>query len=199
MSLLWVTIDKPERCPIAQPPGSLGVAKWWQRVWSRFLGSNLAAQFSVMTARPLLVFDFDGVIVDGMAEYWWSAWMAAQRLNAEPQGLGPDQVPQGFRRLRPWVHHGWEMVLLAAEMPRLDPERWIKDYGPEQALALQRRGWSASQLQEALDEVRQQAVASDRAAWLGLHHPSPVWWIDCRPFRERGGWAAHHQDGCIHR
>ena len=65
------------------------------------------------------------------------------------------------------------MVLLAAEMPRLDPERWIKDYGPEQALALQRRGWSASQLQEALDEVRQQAVVSDRAAWLGLHHPFP--------------------------
>ena len=59
-----------------------------------------------MTAHPLLVFDFDGVIVDGMAEYWWSAWMAAQRLNAEPQGLGPDAVPQGFRRLRPWVHHG---------------------------------------------------------------------------------------------
>ena len=126
-----------------------------------------------MTARPLLVFDFDGVIVDGMAEYWWSAWIASQRLNAEPQGLEPDQVPQGFRRLRPWVHHGWEMVLLAAEMPRLDPERWTQDYGSEQALALQRRGWSASQLQEALDEARRQAVGSDRAAWLGLHHPFP--------------------------
>ena len=126
-----------------------------------------------MTAHPLLVFDFDGVIVDGMAEYWWSAWMAAQRLNAEPQGLGPDAVPQGFRRLRPWVHHGWEMVLLAAEMPQLDPERWVVDYATEQDMALQRRGWSASQLQEALDQTRQQAVSSDRAAWLGLHQPFP--------------------------
>ena len=126
-----------------------------------------------MNDRPLLVFDFDGVIVDGMAEYWWSAWHACLRLEAAPEGSTPDQVPDAFRQLRPWVHHGWEMVLLAAEMPRLDPERWIRDYGPEQTLALQRRGWSASQLQEALDEVRQQAVGSDRAAWLGLHHPFP--------------------------
>ena len=72
-----------------------------------------------MNDRPLLVFDFDGVIVDGMAEYWWSAWHACRRLEAAPEGLTPDQVPDAFRQLRPWVHHGWEMVLLAAELPLL--------------------------------------------------------------------------------
>ncbi|QNJ15036.1 haloacid dehalogenase-like hydrolase family protein [Synechococcus sp. A18-46.1] len=143
-----------------------------------------------MTSQPLLVFDFDGVIVDGMAEYWWSAWMAAQRLNAEPQGLGSDAVPQGFRRLRPWVHHGWEMVLLAAEMPQLDPERWVVDYATEQDMALQRRGWSASLLQEALDQTRQQAVSSDRAAWLGLHQPFPGLVDRLQAFQEEGvDWA----------
>ncbi len=126
-----------------------------------------------MTARPLLVFDFDGVIVDGMSEYWWSASMAAQRLHGDPDGLDPLEVPEGFRRLRPWVHNGWEMVLLAAEMPRLDFERWTTDYSAEQAGALQRRGWSATRLQEALDQTRQQAVGTDRDAWLGLHQPFP--------------------------
>ena len=63
-----------------------------------------------MTERPLVVFDFDGVIVDGMAEYWWSAATACRQLLPE-DGVPPsDEVPDRFRRLRPWVHHGWEMV-----------------------------------------------------------------------------------------
>ncbi len=52
-----------------------------------------------MNDRPLLVFDFDGVIVDGMVEYWWSAWHACRGLEAAPQGLTPDQVPDAFRQL----------------------------------------------------------------------------------------------------
>ena len=126
-----------------------------------------------MTDRPLLVFDFDGVIVDGMAEYWWSAWTAADGLGAAPQGLTPTVVPEAFRRLRPWVHHGWEMVLLAAELSRLRLDLWIQDYPTQQAIALQRRGWSADLLQDALDRTRQEAVGSDRSGWLQLHRPFP--------------------------
>ena len=126
-----------------------------------------------MTAHPLLVFDFDGLIVDGMAEYWWSAWMAAQRLDAEPQGLGPDAVPQGFRRLRPWVHHGWEMVLLAAEYSQLEVSAWVADYAGQQAEAMARWGVSPDMLQQALDRVRHHALTSVRPQWLALHRPFP--------------------------
>ena len=87
---------------------------------SPFLGSNPSGPvFSDMSDRSLLVFDFDGVIVDGMAEYWWSSWHASGSLGADPSGLTSDVVPEAFRALRPWVHHGWEMVLLAAELPQL--------------------------------------------------------------------------------
>ena len=126
-----------------------------------------------MNDRPLLVFDFDGVIVDGMAEYWWSAWHACRRLEAAPEGLTPDQVPDAFRQLRPWVHHGWEMVLLAAELPVLNLQDWLQSYGEAQASALQRRGWRPEQLQAALDEARDQAVRQNRSAWLALHRPFP--------------------------
>ena len=126
-----------------------------------------------MTDKALLVFDFDGVIVDGMQEYWWSASRACRLLPGGPTESPATEVPERFRQLRPWVHHGWEMVLLAAEMPRLDLERWTTDYSAEQAGALQRRGWSATRLQEALDQTRQQAVGTDRDAWLGLHQPFP--------------------------
>ena len=126
-----------------------------------------------MTDRPLIVFDFDGVIVDGMAEYWWSARTAAQSLLPEVEPPDTASVPDAFRQLRPWVHHGWEMVLLAAELTDLEPESWIRDYDAMQQKAMQRRGWKAEQLQDALDRTRQKAVRTDRDAWLALHQPYP--------------------------
>ena len=126
-----------------------------------------------MTDRPLLVFDFDGVIVDGMAEYWWSACTAAQALLPDVELPSALLVPEPFRQLRPWVHHGWEMVLLAAELSAFDPMAWISDYSGKQRQAMERRGWSAEQLQAALDGTRQEAVKTDREAWLALHQPYP--------------------------
>ena len=66
----------------------------------------------------LLVFDFDGVIVDGMSEYWWSARRSCQTLR---RGIDlPQETPERFRQLRPWIHHGWEMVLIAALLSEPD-------------------------------------------------------------------------------
>ena len=62
-----------------------------------------------MTDRPLLVFDFDGVIVDGMAEYWWSAWTAADGLGAAPQGLTPTGSTRSAR-WEPSSSRNWEAV-----------------------------------------------------------------------------------------
>ena len=65
----------------------------------------------------MLISDFDGVIVDGMEEYWWSARRAAAQLL--PAGVPlPQEVPEAFRQLRPQVHHGWEMPPLAAVIAR---------------------------------------------------------------------------------
>ena len=107
-------------------------------------------------AAPLLVFDFDGVLVDGMAEYWWAARQAA--LDLAPQLALPEQAPSEFAQLRPFIHKGWEMVLVAAELARrgsaaerLDPSC----YGEDLESALERWGWSQEVLQQALEAVRQ--------------------------------------------
>ena len=126
-----------------------------------------------MTDRVLLVFDFDGVIVDGMQEYWWSASRACRLLPGAPSEPPASEVPERFRQLRPWVHHGWEMVLQAAEVEVLDPSAWISDYPGQRQKALQRRGWSVPQLQDALDRARADTVARDRSGWLALHKPFP--------------------------
>ena len=129
---------------------------------------------------PLLVFDFDGVLVDGMEEYWWSSRRAAlELLKDPPQRPLPEAVPLAFRQLRPLIHKGWEMVLVAAELGRATPDPvppTAASYAALLAGALERWGWQPAPLQRALEEVRAQAIASDRAGWLALHrfYPSVV-------------------------
>ena len=125
-----------------------------------------------MTA-PLLVFDFDGVLVDGMREYWWSARQAV--LSLAPAMSLPEQAPAGFALLRPLIHKGWEMVLMAAELsrPDLDLSALLADYGAALEPALQRWGWDPSLLQGTLERVRSAAITADRAGWLSLHRFYP--------------------------
>ena len=129
-----------------------------------------------MSLQPLLVFDFDGVILDGMDEYWSSSRAACRSLL---QGVSlPEQTPTSFRQLRPWVHHGWEMVLIAAllqesdgPLQRLGVDAFAADYDQQLRAGLDRFGWQSSLLQDSLERVRRQAVSDDRAGWVALHRP----------------------------
>ena len=93
-----------------------------------------------MAAAPLLVFDFDGVLVDGMAEYWWAARHAALQLDSSL--TLPELAPPGFSLLRPRIHQGWEMVLMAAELgrPGFDPGAAASAYDRAMPAALAAEG-----------------------------------------------------------
>jgi phosphoglycolate phosphatase-like HAD superfamily hydrolase len=122
---------------------------------------------------PLLVFDFDGVLVDGMPEYWWSARAAA--LQLDPALQLPQDAPVAFAQLRPLIHKGWEMVLMAAELGRADLDLGVllADYDGALPAALARWGWAADQLQQQLEQVRSAAIAADPEAWLARHRLYP--------------------------
>ena len=131
-----------------------------------------------MLSPRLLVFDFDGVIVDGMNEYWWSARRAFLRLN--PTVDLSESIPPQFRQLRPWIHHGWEMVLIAAliseqrgPLEQLGVQAFVHDYAAHCTAALERFGWDPVLLQQTLEAVRADAVRTDRDSWLALHQPYP--------------------------
>ena len=148
-----------------------------------FLGSNPSGPvlngivLAPVSPGPLVVFDFDGVLVDGMEEYWWAARAAAQRLSPRHPLLQslPEAIPDGFRRLRPLIHKGWEMVLAAAELarPDLDLDGFARAYGPGLDEALARWGWSPARLQGVLEQVRSEAIDGDSARWLARHHFYP--------------------------
>ena len=113
-----------------------------------------------------------------MEEYWWSASTAATRLSGScgDPSVPCLSVPEQFRQLRPWIHHGWEMVLMAAllqdhqsPLRREGVEAFVAAYADRCRQALDAHGWSSSQLQELLERVRGEAVQGDRAQWLARH------------------------------
>ncbi len=112
-----------------------------------------------------------------MAEYWWAARAAALDLAAaDGHELDlPETAPPGFSLLRPSIHQGWEMVLMAAELGRADFDAGKAALAYEQACraAQLRWHWTPERLQHALERVRHGAIATDREAWLALHRPYP--------------------------
>ncbi len=117
-----------------------------------------------------------------MDEYWWSSRETC--IDLLGSGLRsnslPRNAPESFRSLRPWIHQGWEMVLLTAELTRTNSPLRLKGtqffaskYLQNCEEALKAWGWSPVQLQEALDHTRRVAVAHDRAAWLARHRTFP--------------------------
>ena len=128
-----------------------------------------------MTFKPLLIFDFDGVIVDGLVEYWDSARKACLQMPGvkKVESTLPIEVPEAFRILRPWVNDGWEMVLLAAEFSRPDSslntqgaQSFSENYHQLCNQALQEWQWSSEQLQEALDSIRKEEITNNFEKWL---------------------------------
>ena len=134
-----------------------------------------------MTEKPLLVLDFDGVIVDGIKEYWSSSRQTCLNILSDQEKENiylPREIPSTFKAMRPWVHHGWEMVLLAAECSNKTShinlkgiQNFSKNYSRECSLALNKWGWTHSQLQEALNQARREAISHNFNQWLNYHQP----------------------------
>tara|TARA_Y100001968_G_scaffold303552_1_gene317799 strand:+ start:390 stop:1166 length:777 start_codon:yes stop_codon:yes gene_type:complete len=148
-----------------------------------------------MTASSTIVFDFDGVLIDGMHEYWWSSRKACLNLlnKTNESVLLPHEVPQTFKHLRPWVHHGWEMVLIAAEITTLSNsfdeeffQTYTENYEKECIKSLNKWGWEASQLQATLDNIRREAISQNTNNWLHKHIAFPGVVNRLKKFSEEG-------------
>ena len=90
---------------------------------STFLGSNPSGpvlKFNLVYSKKLFLFDFDGVIVDGMNEYWHSSLLAYEKyLNTQDILIDQNlykQVSNTFIEVRPWVKYGWEMLIIVHEI-----------------------------------------------------------------------------------
>jgi len=135
-----------------------------------------------VTDQEVFIFDFDGVIVDGMNEYWHSSLLACEKYLSSPN-IKVDQklykkVPNTFKEIRPWVKYGWEMVLIAHEITKkenplnnLNKNDYINKYKQNCQRILKDNCWNAEDLQKILDKSREFQIEKDFEKWVNLHNP----------------------------
>ena len=135
-----------------------------------------------MSIQKVFLFDFDGVIVDGMHEYWHSSLLACEKYLNSPH-IFVDQklykkVPNTFKEIRPWVKYGWEMVLIVHEMIKTEnpiknfnKNDFINNYHQNCQKILKDNCWIAEDLQKILDKSRTYQIEKDFETWVNLHNP----------------------------
>jgi len=126
-----------------------------------------------MNRPAILALDLDGVLVDGMEEYWRSSLHVARGLGA-PRMASSGEIPPPFRRIRPWVHTGWEMVVVAWALAHGAAETaFLQDYPGALRQWQGRLGQSSAALQGALERHRSDCLLQDRQGWLARHRLYP--------------------------
>jgi hypothetical protein len=130
-----------------------------------------------MTDAPgILALDFDGVLCDGMGEYFESSRRAYGRVWGDPPPSA--DLFASFQRLRPVILTGWEMPLLLRALAVGIPESTIHDkWEPTRDDLLGRDDASVGRglvprrplrelLETTLDQVRRDWIEADRSDWL---------------------------------
>lgn len=127
-----------------------------------------------MAAPTLLALDFDGVLCDGLLEYFQTAWRAYCRLFDKKGAAPPAGLAERFYPLRPVIETGWEMPLLLHAL-----QQGVEDaavLGHWQSLVkqlLQETGIPPEQAMAAVDGERDRWIQDDLDSWLGLHRFYP--------------------------
>ena len=135
-----------------------------------------------MPDKKIFLFDFDGVIVDGMNEYWHSSLLACEKYINSPN-IAVEQklykkVPNTFKEIRPWVKYGWEMILIVQEI--IKKENPINDFNKNDFIdayhqncrrILKDNSWVAEDLQKKLDKSREYQIENNFKKWVNLHNP----------------------------
>ena len=125
-----------------------------------------------MAPPAILALDFDGVLCDGMREYFESAWRAYRRLRPRAPPRPPAGLFARFARLRPLVESGWEMpVLIHALRAGASRASLLRDWRPDAWLA--DLAATREAVGAALDRVRDAWIAEDVAGWLASHRFYP--------------------------
>ena len=119
----------------------------------------------------LLALDFDGVICDGLIEYFSSTKKAYQQIWSEPID---DRLAPSFYRLRPVIETGWEMpILLRALVLEIAEAEILDNWSAIASEIIKSEGLEKQQVVQKLDGVRDSWIKNDLDGWLSLHRFYP--------------------------
>jgi phosphoglycolate phosphatase-like HAD superfamily hydrolase len=128
----------------------------------------------IQTIPKILALDFDGVICDGILEYFQATKCTYETLWKIDDRDHLNQFAEQFYRLRSVIETGWEMPILLRALVLAIPDENILNNWPE----ILKNLLESDQLDKSLiiqkfDTVRDEWITKDLDSWLGLHRFYP--------------------------
>lgn len=123
---------------------------------------------AALTHSPtVLALDYDGVLCDGMKEYFQTAWRAYCNLWKLTDQTPPPGLAERFYRVRPLIATGWEMpLLLRALLTGYSEDQMATDWEDLSQQLIQQDGISAAELAAEVDGIRDRWIAHNPDSWL---------------------------------
>ena len=122
----------------------------------------------------ILALDFDGVVCDGLIEYFQTAWRTYCEIWSPSHPTPPEDLAPRFYKLRPVIETGWEMpVLIRALQLGVDEADIWHNWVAIATQLLQQADLTAADIGKKLDRVRDEWISTDLDDWLSLHRFYP--------------------------
>ncbi|MDB9375486.1 HAD family hydrolase [Nodularia sphaerocarpa] len=118
----------------------------------------------------ILALDFDGVICDGLIEYFEVAWRTYCQIWSPVDKTPADDLALRFYRLRPVIETGWEMpVLIKALVDKISESSILQEWTTITPQILLNHNLQSQKISAELDNLRDEWITTDLDGWLSLH------------------------------
>lgn len=125
-------------------------------------------------APTILALDFDGVICDGLLEYFQTAWRTYCTIWQPENTTPPPDLADKFYRLRPVIETGWEMpVLVRVLVLGISESQILHDWSTVLQQCVDSENLQPQNLGQQLDKIRDEWITNDLEGWLALHRFYP--------------------------
>ncbi|MDJ0617752.1 MAG: HAD family hydrolase [Calothrix sp. MO_192.B10] len=122
----------------------------------------------------ILALDFDGVICDGLIEYFAVAWRTYCQVWQPHNQTPPEGLAEQFYPLRAVIETGWEMpVLIKALVEGIAADDIYQNWGTIVQQLVQADNLNAQEIGIKLDRLRDEWIGTDLDGWLDLHQFYP--------------------------
>ncbi len=118
----------------------------------------------------ILALDFDGVICNGLIEYFQVAWRTYCKVWPCANQTQAEDLANKFYRLRPVIETGWEMpVLIKALLEGFEEDQILEHWSNISQKILRQEDFVAQEIASTLDKQRDEWIATDLDGWLSMH------------------------------
>lgn len=121
----------------------------------------------------VLALDFDGVICDGLKEYFQTSWQAYAQIW-QTDTTPNEQIAPAFYRLRPVIETGWEMpILIRSLVVGVQEEEILQNWLTIATQTIEKEQLKPLEISAAVDGIRDRKIATDLDNWLAEHEFYP--------------------------